>query len=365
MDPSKKRTEALYAVTAMIIKLGLSERKRRELYRIVDTLRMHQDIMPKNLQCSEVENKAKNLSKVDYEKYDVCTNCEQRPEQRNTENHLEYNREELQRRSTDENDDEEVVYPVLEVNSEETSSDEGNSEELMETESETVSDKVLAFVAAGCYDHFTDTSIQEIRNKMYLSTQEDPTFRSEVMKLWKNDISKFNVKYYCNKCGKEVNLSRSCRKQFKLAELVSMADCASWVGKSWEITIETAARCIDRERDKYYVVYCLPSSLKNTKFAPIDEEVIENITVGFRVATNVFAEITLLARVKSAIKKQIHRKRWENKDKAEKLLKKLTKHRKAQIDDHQNTESPSNVSTFSISTVNESQNLGSQNPFRL
>ncbi|CAB3397837.1 unnamed protein product [Caenorhabditis bovis] len=75
MDPSKKRTEALYAVTAMIIKLGLSERKRRELYRIVDTLRMHQDIMPKNLQCSEVENKAKNLSKVDYEKYDVCTNC--------------------------------------------------------------------------------------------------------------------------------------------------------------------------------------------------------------------------------------------------------------------------------------------------
>ncbi|CAB3402343.1 unnamed protein product [Caenorhabditis bovis] len=119
----------------------------------------------------------------------------------------------------------------------------------------------------------------------------------------------------------QLSIQLPSRKQFKLAELVSMADCASWIA----------------ERDKYYVVYCLPSSLKNTKFAPIDEEVIENIAV------------------------------IANKDKAEKLLKKLTKHRKAHIDDHQNTESPSNVSTFddSISTVNERENFGSHNSLRL
>ncbi|CAB3409605.1 unnamed protein product [Caenorhabditis bovis] len=126
-----------------------------------------------------------------------------------------------------------------------------------------------------------------------------------------------------------------------------------------------------KEEEQRKPIVSLPSSLKSTKSAPIDKEVIEYIAeylkVGFRVATNVFIETILLARVESAIKNQIHRKRWENKDKAEKLLMKLTKHRKAQIDDHQNTESPSNVSTFddSISTVNESQNFGSQNPLRL
>ncbi|CAB3403963.1 unnamed protein product [Caenorhabditis bovis] len=131
-----------------------------------------------------------------------------------------------------------------------------------------------------------------------------------------------------------------------------------------------AIKAFKKEEQRKPIV-SLPSSLKSTKSAPIDKEVIEYIAeylkVGFRVATNVFIETILLARVESAIKNQIYRKLWENKDKTEKLLMKLTKHRKAQIDDHQNTESPSNVSTFddSISTVNESQNFGSQNPLRL